>query len=72
MVQVHLVIRLLVPAGGVGLQFLGGDLDVGLFLLVAVHFLHLLRPLFLGQQHDSQLGEVLLATLGLVQVWHLA
>ena len=68
----HLVVRLLVPAGGVGLQFLGGGLDVGPFLLVAVHFLHLLRPLFLRQQHDGQLGQVLLATLGLVQVWHLA
>ena len=31
-VQVHLVVRLLVPVGGVGLQLLGGGLDVGLFL----------------------------------------
>src|SRR3954454_12654843 len=67
-VLVHLLLALAVPVQGLGLELVGGELDLRLLALVAVDFLGVHRLLFIRNQHQRQLRQVLLAALGLVVV----
>jgi hypothetical protein len=66
--HVHFEFALLVGFPGDGFELVGLDLDLLLFLLVALDFLDVLSRALRRWSGDRQLGEVLLVALGLIVV----